>query len=122
MAGVCTVDCTTAPCMGAVNCPVGFDCKVECGAQQSCQNLHVQCPVAYACEVDCDAAAAQACAGLQMQCSMTGPCTLACGPGVQACSGAKIACGLKACIATCAGSSAPMLTCDNNSICPCTGC
>ncbi len=122
--GICTIDCTgTQACKSiTINCPVGFDCLVDCSASdQGCQDLILNCPADFTCAIDCSGNGNQSCQNAHFHCSQTGMCGLDCSGG-QMCQGTWLHCGADACTAVCTGNGDTPSLDSCQSSCSCSSC
>ncbi len=116
-ANVCTVDCAGPPgCGGAINCPDGFDCNVECLDADSCIGVTINCPATYECHLTC--AGDDACMNLVFNCN-DGACFLSCIGDPQSCRDTTVVCGTGSCGAYCpnAGAVLPSVVCGDSCAC-----
>jgi hypothetical protein len=93
----CTINCMTGNCNGAVSCPPGYHCDIQCNTDNSCRN-GVNCALAASCTVDCTGKSS--CQGVQCG---AGPCDIGC-IGVQSCRGVHCNNSCK-CDVSCTGNS-----------------
>lgn len=124
---ICTIlcdapnECNSAA--GAIVCPAGWDCDVQCVNNQACQDNTITCPADYACSVTCTGN--QACGGTTVTCSQRGTCALSCSDtgGGEDCLSAVLNCGYNTCTASCtADTTRPTVNCDGTWGCTCTPC
>jgi hypothetical protein len=114
---ICHVTCPGAACGGAIDCPDGFACDVQCAAGNACKDQTVTCPTGnYACDVTCGSNGA--CPNTQLHCG-TGPCTIHCN-NTHACNGSTVNCGAEACTAECSGPQT--FTVNHGTSCGCIKC
>lgn len=109
-AKTCKIDCGSGNCGGAVQCPVGYDCTINCSAPNSCRN-GVFCTGDSACTILCNGSGTCR----NVACG-NGPCDIEC-TGQGSCRG--ITCGQScACDVSCGdGSTCQQITCSNGPLC-----
>jgi hypothetical protein len=97
---VCTINCGNGSC-GAINCPAGMDCVVNCNGNNACSGSTITCPANYGCDVSCSDNNG-ACNTANVLCSTSGTCDLSCQTSSQnSCDGLSMTCGQDRCTATC---------------------
>ena len=106
----CTIDCRSSNCNGAVACPAGYKCDIQCDTDNSCRN-GVDCTAALSCNVTCSGNSSCR----NVSCGL-GPCDVSCS-GPSSCRG--VACGNScACDVTCTGSQ----SCGDTAVCTSFAC
>ena len=92
----CTIDCRSSNCNGAVTCPTGYHCDIQCDTDNSCRN-GVMCQGGLSCNITCSGNSSCR----NVACGL-GPCDVNCS-GPSSCRG--VACNSScACDVTCTGS------------------
>lgn len=109
-AHICKIDCGQGNCGGAVQCPPGYDCTINCSEPNSCRN-GVTCSGDSACTILCDGSGTCR----NVVCG-NGPCDIEC-TGQGSCRG--VTCGNScACDVSCGDlATCQQITCTNGPLC-----
>lgn len=102
LGGVCHIECESlAECEdAAITCPVGYDCVVDCLAEQNiCRDAVIDCPAQQSCTVNCGDIS-HTCQRAVINCG-NGPCAVMCQGGGDVCDKTVLNCGLNSCSIDC---------------------
>jgi len=120
---VCVITCSEDDQCEAttIQCPDGWDCRVECSAaDDACKQATINCPTDGACEVLCEGM--DACEDGHLTCG-GGLCDVTCEATQDTCDGLQVTCDRQACSASCDFTDPdemPQLTCGESCLCtPC---
>jgi len=107
--GSCLFTCNTAGCDGAIVCPEGRPCIIDCMGDQACENTSIDCTMATSCDINCEGS--DACDNSGIQCAGS-TCNIQC-VGSAACEDSAIECSADVCTILCNGGNA----CDTGVCC-----
>ncbi len=114
--GECTVACLGTACRNTVTCPPGYDCVVDCTAENDvCRGATIQCPDGHSCRVRCGGSGHK-CEDANISCGTAGACEVLCGGG-DTCRSTTVTCGANACDVTCEGGDKPTVDCGDSCDC-----